>query len=204
MKLTFDKKLFIYLSLAFILFNIIGTLSHELGHYFTARLLGYKTSISYNLSTPNAEDITKNDSLLITAGGPLQTIFFGSVGVLAALIKRKNYLSLNKLTPLLWSLIFLSLFWLREVFNFSLTAFSFLIYTIYPTQGDEIKLAELMNLPVFSISFITGTVGSLVFCLVLYFIPWTQRFTFFCALIFGGLAGYLFWMKWLGPIILPS
>lgn len=43
----FDIKHFIYLSLAFMLMTIVGTLSHELGHYSVAKVLGYQSSINY-------------------------------------------------------------------------------------------------------------------------------------------------------------
>ena len=45
---TFDFRLFILLSLAFIAFTVIGTLSHEAGHYAMARYLGLQASIHYN------------------------------------------------------------------------------------------------------------------------------------------------------------
>jgi uncharacterized protein with PQ loop repeat len=44
---TLDKKLFVFLSISFFLFTIIGTLTHELGHYAAAKYLGYDAEISY-------------------------------------------------------------------------------------------------------------------------------------------------------------
>lgn len=43
----FDIKLFLFLSLAFILSTIVGTVSHEFGHYTVAKYLGYSSSVSY-------------------------------------------------------------------------------------------------------------------------------------------------------------
>ena len=43
----FDRKLFFFLSLAFILSTIVGTVSHEFGHYTVAKSLGYSSTISY-------------------------------------------------------------------------------------------------------------------------------------------------------------
>jgi len=42
-----NKKLPLLLITAFILFTIIGTLSHEAGHYFAAKSFGYEAQISY-------------------------------------------------------------------------------------------------------------------------------------------------------------
>jgi len=44
---TFDRKLFIILIAAFVFTTVIGTLSHELGHYIVAKSLGYKANIHY-------------------------------------------------------------------------------------------------------------------------------------------------------------
>ena len=48
-----NKKLFIFLTLAFILATIVGTLSHELGHYTASKFLGYPASISYKSTRPD-------------------------------------------------------------------------------------------------------------------------------------------------------
>lgn len=44
---TFDKKLFFYLIVGFIITTIIGTVSHEFGHFAVAEYLGYDAKISY-------------------------------------------------------------------------------------------------------------------------------------------------------------
>ncbi len=45
--LKFDIKLSFYLTISFILMTIVGTLTHELGHYTTAKLLGHEAHINY-------------------------------------------------------------------------------------------------------------------------------------------------------------
>lgn len=45
--LKFDVKLFFLLSLAFFVAVIVGTLTHECGHYAVAKSLGYSSSIHY-------------------------------------------------------------------------------------------------------------------------------------------------------------
>ena len=44
---TFDKGLFIKLFFAFIIVTIIGTLTHQLGHYLMAKYFGYSAKINY-------------------------------------------------------------------------------------------------------------------------------------------------------------
>lgn len=43
----FDWSLSLKLILAFILFTVVGTLSHELGHWFVAEVLGMDATINY-------------------------------------------------------------------------------------------------------------------------------------------------------------
>jgi fatty acid desaturase len=45
--LNFNKKLFIALTLGFILTTIVGTITHECGHYLAAKYYGYNASINY-------------------------------------------------------------------------------------------------------------------------------------------------------------
>lgn len=44
---AFKPKLFLVLIFNFMIMTVVGTLTHELGHYTAARLLGYHASINY-------------------------------------------------------------------------------------------------------------------------------------------------------------
>jgi hypothetical protein len=45
--LKFELRLFVLLALGFIAFTVVGTVSHESGHYLAARCLGYKAKLHY-------------------------------------------------------------------------------------------------------------------------------------------------------------
>lgn len=49
--LKIHLKTFIYLTLTFIVMTAVGTVTHELGHYSAAKLLGYDASINYRSAT---------------------------------------------------------------------------------------------------------------------------------------------------------
>ena len=51
----FNFRLFILLILVFIAFTVIGTISHETGHYVMARFFGFKASIHYNYTIPQID-----------------------------------------------------------------------------------------------------------------------------------------------------
>ena len=46
-----DLKKFLIIVIGFILFTIVGTQSHELGHILVAKFFGYKTSLNYGSMT---------------------------------------------------------------------------------------------------------------------------------------------------------
>jgi len=49
--LVFDLRLFVYLALGFVAFTVLGTLTHESGHYFVSRWFGYNSKIHYAYNT---------------------------------------------------------------------------------------------------------------------------------------------------------
>ncbi len=51
---VFKKYLFIYLTLGFIAFTVIGTLSHEFGHYAVAKYFGWNPRIGYAYCMPGS------------------------------------------------------------------------------------------------------------------------------------------------------
>jgi len=212
MKITIDLKKTIILTVAFILFTVVGTLSHEYGHIIVAKKLGYNTTLHYGsmdyTSKLHTNEIKEEtlifDSLLITMGGPLQTILTGSFGLILLLYNRKK-MSMHGLKITDWFAVFLALFWLREVFNI-LTA---IIGEIIKPNGsyfggDEKYISEVLNLPIGTTSITLGIVGVLIATFVVFkIVPNKLRLTFMLSGFLGGISGYYLWMKIIGPIVLP-
>ena len=162
MNIPSNIKSLLILTIGFILFTVIGTISHEYGHIIVAKSFGYETTLHYgsmnylpkgyleDKDVIAVRDLTKdyvdieydswpkdikekteeynnilqkrywnkksNSGLLVTVGGPLQTTLTGTIGLLILLWRRKSIYK-NGLKVLDWLAIFLSLFWLREIFN---------------------------------------------------------------------------------------
>jgi hypothetical protein len=239
--LTFsvDFRLFTILAIGFIAFTIIGTVSHESGHYVVARCLGYKAGINYkstyfflNDTTNEAfikshwqlyqkqikakqkfPDQEKWDSLMlkrqhdnfwITLGGAAQTMLTGTIGLILLFFFRRRYFSSQKLSFLLWVLIFITLFWLRQAANFFVGVTNLLLHGSIRSHSDEFILARYLNYPRWSISIITASIALIVLVLVIFkFIPLKQRFTFILAGLVGGVSGYLLWLTFFGKFIMP-
>ncbi len=228
---------FLVFAIMFILFTVIGTLSHEFGHIAVARYLGYKTelhfaSMNYKDSDDqkrifkiyennkqaietgqdfnkkqeylNGIDKLNKDILYVSLGGPLQTIFTGLMGFVFLVYKRNTLLK-NGLKFIDWLFVFFSLFWLRQIFNSTIGIANGLIKRngIY-FGGDEKKISELLNLPIGAISISFGLLG-LAICVYVIFviIPKRIRFTFLCGGFVGGICGFILWMLFLGPKLLP-
>lgn len=144
------------------------------------------------------------DGFLITLGGPLQTIITGTIGLLILLWRRKK-IQLTGLKPIDWLSIFLSLFWLREVFNLVM---SFGGEIISPTgsyfRGDEKNISEFLKLGSVTFSIILGIIGLAVSLIVIFrFVPNRLRLTFILSGLIGGIMGFILWMNVLGPKLIP-
>ncbi len=230
-------KLFISLVFTFIAFTIIGTQTHEFGHYFAAKYLGMQPSLHYQSVDYGDDSISNEINLIVvkyekdivankefplrkryeylanihtgkmiytTLWGPLQTMLTGTIGFIVLIIYGKKYFAASTLNWKKWLIIFLSLFWLRQVMNFSL-AFSLMIFTGKKTfSGDEFYLSYYLNTRNFTVPFFTALVGLIICSIVVFkFVPLAQRKIFIAAGFVGGISGYILWMHILGPWLMP-
>nr|WP_294859752.1 hypothetical protein [uncultured Fluviicola sp.] len=200
-----NRKVFVRLFFAFIAFTIIGTLSHELGHYIAGNCLGYEMSMNY--ATTYIQDdayVSPRNSFLITLGGPIQTLLTGTIGCVLLFSYRKGFQSVDKLSSGQWIMVFVSLFWLRQVANLTTWLGSYLINGEFSQGGDELRIAGYLGLSEWSILVPTAIAGFIVLTVVFFkFIPFKQRFTFLLSGLIGGIAGYLFWLLFAGKYIMP-
>jgi len=237
MKLEIDIKYLTGITLGFVLFTIIGTVSHELGHTVIAKSLGYETALHYGSMNYDHSDYKKrivdiynehklkidsgtefidkaeyelgikkltNDILLVRIGGPLQTIITGILGLIIIYWRRKRIKAYG-LKLFDWLAIFLSLFWLREVFNLATSIGSELVNPEGSYfGGDEKKISELLNVWNGTVSCILGIVGLVISLYIIFrIVPKQLRLTFIIGGFLGGLSGFILWMNILGPKLLP-
>lgn len=203
-----DKRLFIKLFLSFIAATIIGTLSHEFGHYIVAKYQGYDASINYRATFASSPDpnnpIVPNSSIAMTLGGPIQTMLTGTIGLILLFFYRKNFYQAAKLSLGQWLIIFLSLFWLRQTANFCTWLGGYFLNGNFSSHGDEIRIANYFDFPTWTVISITAIIGAFVLAIITFkFIPSRQRTTFLTAGLFGGIAGFYFWLIQFGKYIMP-
>lgn len=234
--LKIHYKLLLLLILTFILMTVIGTLTHELGHYAVSKFLGYEARINYgsstrwdnefteyynnlwekypnelknNLDFPGKDDFQRRmdkyqqDGFWITLGGPLQTMFTGTFGLLLLWFNRHKVIKADKVTLVGWTYVFISLFWLRQVANLLHALMVFMLKGKVSARGDEMRLALYLDWNTWSIQIITGLCGLAVLFIVLRLLPKTLILTFLVSGLTGGILGYYLWLIKFGKYIMP-
>jgi hypothetical protein len=168
----------------FIGFTIVGTLSHEFGHYIVGTFLGYQPKIHYGFTSFGKGDL-HNEVVSIYQSNKIAIKakkYFSKQERFAILLKKRDnhylwttlrgpvqkmvtgtigvlwlFFRLKKAkisTIFDWFLLFLSLFWLRQSANLV----SWLVGTSFSQikgTGDEIKLAYFWSFPQGSIILVT-------------------------------------------------
>ena len=120
-----------------------------------------------------------NHGLFVTIGGPLQTMLTGIIGIWI-LFWRRKLIKQNELKYLDWLAIFLSLFWLREIFNLITSLVSELISSNGTWfGGDELYISRELNLWDGTIPITFGMIGLLISVYIVFrVIPKEIRLTF--------------------------
>jgi len=128
----------------------------------------------------------------------------GLIG-LSILFFRRKRIAESQFRLFDWFAVLCSLFWLREVFNLTISiASSILRQDGKYFGGDEANISRMLELPEFVIPIALGFIG-LVICLFVIFkvVPKNQQATFILSGLVGGSVGFVLWMEFLGPIVLP-
>lgn len=243
LKFKFLPKFSIVIILLFILFTIIGTLSHEFGHIVVAKYFGYETTLSYGhmnyehkgysndkikienlLEGYKYEDydnwpeelmteveslsealrkkysINKTHSFWVTVGGPAQTFLTSFIGLIILYLRREKW-RIN-LKTIDWLAVFMSLFALREVFNFVDALISLIFYSKSNFYSDEFIISIFLEFNEWAIPIVTMIIGLFISCYVIFkIIPKIYRFSFIISGLIGGLAGFALWFGFLGKIL---
>lgn len=224
------------LSITFVVFTVVGTISHEYGHIIVAKYLRYETELHYGSMNydnklqdqineiyfrnetsilnkkpfPEKELFEKlirksfYDMLAVRIGGPVQTILTGTIGFILLLLRRKKILE-NGMKILDWLYVFLSLFWLREVCNLTMSVSSALLNGKKNYfGGDERIIATVLEIPQGSIAIPLAIIGLCIALFVIFrIIPKEQRILFITSGFLGGISGFVLWLRILGPIVMP-
>ena len=146
---------------------------------------------------------TTAQDTVVTWGGPVQSMLTGTVGLAILLSQWKRFKRAERLRTGQWLILFLALFWLRPLSNFLISLPGWISNGRFSTRSDEAFVALNYDLPVYSISAITAGMGLIAFGIVCLAIPGRQRATFILSGLVGGLCGFMFWLKWIGPLVMP-
>ena len=146
----------------------------------------------------------KKESLYVSMGGPLQTMITGLFGCLLLYIRRNKQIE-SGFNLIDWIAVFLSLFWLRELFNLiSSLAYGMMLQHGKYFGGDEYRISKKLNLWEGTIPVVLGLLGLVISLIVVFkIVPFNLRFTFIISGLIGGITGLYLWMDVFGPWLLP-
>jgi hypothetical protein len=177
------------------------------GKYSDELLNEYKKDLSIPGVKEKYDDLVKRlrrDSLQFGLGGPMQTMITGTLGFILILFQRKKFYRSRELTLMQWIIIFICLFWLRQLFNFIHQVLDYIMLGYIPSRSDEVKIALYLDWNKLSISVLTAAIAAgILWFIVFRIIPAPQRLSFMVAGIIGGLLGFYLWLHLLGPVIMP-
>ncbi len=163
-------------------------------------------SIPYELEKEHNKLIEKykKESLYVSMGGPLQTMITGLFGCLLLYIRRNKQIE-SGFNLIDWIAVFLSLFWLRELFNLiSSLAYGMMLQHGKYFGGDEYRISKKLNLWEGTIPVVLGLLGLVISLIVVFkIVPFNLRFTFIISGLIGGITGLYLWMDVFGPWLLP-
>lgn len=138
----------------------------------------------------------------ILLGGPAQTLLTSFLGLWILFYRRskeKEYLGAVD-----WLAVFLSLFSLREVFNFVMAQFSSVLYGAQNFNGDEFRLSRHLGLNEWVIPGIGFLIGmSIALYVIFKVIPKRYQVLFIISGCIGGVSGFLLWFNFFGKLLLP-
>jgi hypothetical protein len=144
----------------------------------------------------------ENHGAWITLGGPAQTLLTSFLGLFILFYRRSKMKEHFVLMD--WIGVFLSLFALREIFNYFTVLFRTILHGDVASRNDEFKLSRYLDLNQWTIPTVALVVGTVICTYVIFrVIPLQYRFTFLVAGFAGGILGYFIWLRWMGPVILP-
>jgi hypothetical protein len=128
----------------------------------------------------------------------------GTLGLLLLYLFGSTFNRKDPLKPKQWFLVFVTLFWLRQVTLLVMWIVASVTNPNNRFHADEIKMSRYLGLPESFFLWVTGIAGATVLAVVIFkFIPREQRMTFILGGIIGGLGGYATWFGWLGKLLLP-
>lgn len=239
--LQINPRLFALLALSFVLATIVGTLSHELGHFAAIKYYGGNPVLHYaSVSNQGQNDISsdlkkryqkdrdkiespspspekeafmayreglgkklEHSLAYIWLAGPLQTMLTGTLGVAMLWIRRKKIATFG-MCAADWFWVLLAFFWSRQLANFGISIIQYIQHCTCLGNGDEAKISRYLGWPPLTVYTITGVIAAVLQAVVVFvIIPKTQRFNFILAGFVGSALGWLVWMEWMGPVLLP-
>ncbi|MFP5436398.1 MAG: hypothetical protein ACLGH8_01260 [Bacteroidia bacterium] len=184
--------------------NHYSEASHALEVYYET----YKSHIMSKKDSPEKREFFRQfnaigaQSAIVRLGGPIQTAITGTIGVIVLWFRRKKIV-LAGMQYTDWLFVLLSFFWSRQICNYLMGMYGVLKgRTSY--GDDETRIDLYFGLPLSCTGLTTAIIATALLSWVTFFvIPKNQRLTFIVSGLAGSLLGWMVWLEWMGPVLLP-
>lgn len=181
-------------------------MEHDLENYYDKnidKIMSKKPSVEKE-KFKRLYETGKKESLLIVLGGPIQTMITGTIGLLWLWYNRKKIAVKAELSLKEWIAVLIAFFWSRQLFNLLTGLLFYVLRGTVSKMDDESRIGLYFGAPVGTVNIATGLVSLVLLLWVIFFIiPKNQRLSFILAGCAGSLFGFIIWMQWIGPVVLP-
>lgn len=169
----------------------------------------YEYEIDNGLSFPDKvkfdiihTKINKRATIVYLAA-PIVTIAIGTVFFLALYKKYGKRKLANDLSLKDWIMVFLSLFWVRELLVFILYVKLYFANKTDSCFIDEFLVLTINHLPLFPFLLLLGSISTFIIGSIIFvFLPKNNRLVFLVSGLVGSFLGFILWFLFLGPIIM--
>lgn len=169
---------------------------HELAHYLAAAAGGVPAHIHYaRIALPPGHAAPDILLFLIMVAGPVVDASLALTGFLWLRLRRKSH-RVSKATPRDWMATLLAMSAVRWLRCFTGTPSS-------PQPQDEAMLSTGLGLPAWFLPYAMAPLALAFLTAVVRWHPRNSRALPFACVLAGIVSGRLFWMHFLGPLVLP-
>ena len=112
--------------------------------------------------------MSSQEEVWFILGGPFEKLLTGTIGLLLLCLFRKTDQGAKHLSCRQWTIVFVSLFWLRQTANFVVWVGSYLFSGQFSHRGDEIELTDILQFPFWTIVSLTAIICAIVLAIVLF------------------------------------
>lgn len=163
----------------------------------------HHSSVSFMLEEDLESPVYLRKELMIIIAGPLLTISIGCYGFFNLILNKSNKISQDFILKN-YGYVYLTLFWLRQVFNLFTSLLNSVLKGKFCFGGDESKISKMLNLNPGFFGVLSGTIGLLICTYTIFIVvPKKTRINLIIGGFIGSVFSFVVWTYIIGSFVLP-